>query len=273
MTDDGAFRVVVAATSDTVRETLLRQGAGGQSGRCLGDLVTSAILIRETMAPSQRLQAILVGGEKGRRVVADSHPDGNNRGLLTLPQGQTEIPLAGATLEVMRTLYSGDLHRGMVEVPPGGVSQAVMSYLSVSEQVASMLSVATLLDDQDRVTFAGGYLVQLLPEVGREPLAVMAERLRDFEDVGPWLERTAGDPGPLLEELLYRMPFTLLEETPVQFGCSCSALRVLSSLATVGRAELTDMIAAREVLDVSCDYCGRAYRVGPEQLRGLLEQS
>ncbi|MDD9944842.1 MAG: Hsp33 family molecular chaperone HslO [Myxococcales bacterium] len=273
ITDDGAFRVVVATTTSLTAEGVRRQAAQGQPARCLGDLLTSAVLVRETMAPSQRLQAILVGRDRRCRAVADSHPQGETRGLLTLPAGQDEIPLAGGTLEVMRTLYSGDLHRGLVSVPEGGVSQAVMSYLSASEQVASMFAVTTLFDEQGEVELAGGYLVQLLPEVGRQPLQIMTERLRDFEDVSPWLRQAGGQPSALLAELLYAMPYTIVGESPVRFQCQCSSLRVLTSLATVGQAELTDMIATGEVLDITCDYCGQAYRVGPEQLRGLLAES
>lgn len=274
MTDDGSFRVVVVRTTALAAKSIAVQNAQGLAALCLGDLLTGAVLVRETMAPAQRVQAILVGGQGRSRVVADSHPGGGTRGLLTLANGDSRIPMRGATLEVMRTLYTGELHRGMVEVPDGGgVSQALMSYMSASEQVASMLSVSTVFDAGGQVSHAGGYLVQLLPEVGRAPLAVMAERLRDFEDIAPWLERTAGDPNALLSELLYGMPYTQLDDAKVSFACQCSAVRVLSSLATIGRDELSDMLEQGEVLDVTCDYCGQGYRVGPQQLRGLLQQS
>lgn len=274
MTDDGSFRVIVAHTRSLATESIRAQGASGTNAECLGDLLTAAVLVRETMAPAQRLQAILMGGDRRSRVVADSHPGGGTRGLLTLPKGQQHIPLAGATLEVMRTLYNGEVHRGMVEVPHGGgVSEGLMTYLSSSEQVASMLSVATVFDREGKVESAGGYLVQLLPEVGRAPLAVMAERLSDFTDVGPWLLKHQGDPKALLAELLYGMPYTLLEDAAVSFKCQCSPVRVLSGLATIGRQELSSLIEEGEVLDITCDYCQQAYRVGPEQLRGLLDES
>lgn len=274
MTDDGSFRVIVARTSSLATESIRAQNASGTIAECLGDLLTATVLVRETMSPAQRLQTILVGGDGRSRVVADSHPGGGTRGLLTLPKGQRHVPLQGATLEVMRTLYTGEVHRGMVEVPVGGgVSEGVMAYLSSSEQVASMLAIATVFDDQGQVETAGGYLVQLLPEVGRAPLAVMAERLKDFERIGPWLQKTESEPKALLAELLYGMPYTHLEDAPVSFKCQCSAVRVLSSLATIGRKELSSLIEEGEVLDITCDYCQQAYRVGPGQLRGLLEES
>lgn len=272
MTDDGAFRVVTVRTTDLVAE-LLRRKPAGMSAAHVGELVTGAILVRETMSPGQRLQAIFRTSDQRGRIVADSHPDGSARGLLTLTGGLEAISLSGGTLEMMRTLYNGELHRGTVQVPEGGgMSQALMVYMSASEQVATMTAVACIMDGE-RVQSAGGYIVQLLPEVGTAPLAIMTERLRDFEDVGPLLTQTQADPALLLSELLYGMDHTSVGDSPLSFGCQCSAVRVLGGLATVGRAELQDMVDAGKVLEIDCDYCGENYRVSPSQLRGLLDQS
>src|SRR4029077_3523932 len=97
----------------------------------LGELVTGAVLVRETMAPDYRLQALLRSDDNRMRIVADSHPDGGSRGLITRG-GEPHSPnapfsLAGSTLEIVRTLYNGDLHRGVIEVPAnGGMSAALM---------------------------------------------------------------------------------------------------------------------------------------------------
>src|SRR4029077_20869858 len=119
------------------------------SARKLGELVTGAVLVRETMAPDYRLQALLRSRDNRFRLVADSHPDGGSRALLTRasrdpdaarqdPAGDTaDYSFEGGTLEVVRTLYNGELHRGVVAVEAGGMSKALMSYLQGSEQVAS----------------------------------------------------------------------------------------------------------------------------------------
>ena len=101
--------------------------------------------------------------------------------------------------------------------------------------VASMVSVACVLDGT-KVVAAGGYLVQLLPEVGRGPLAIMAERLRDFAQIGELLAKTDAAPNPLLDELLYGMEFTKLTESPLSWKCRCDTVRVMSSLATLSKA-------------------------------------
>jgi molecular chaperone Hsp33 len=274
MTNDGAFRVIVVRTSDTVRDLLRVQKATGATAERLGELATGAILVRETMAPDYRLQALWRSGDRKTRLVADSHPDGGTRGLVTHVNSDRSVSsTAGGTLEIVRTLFTGDLHRGVVEVPDGGgMSEALMSYLQSSEQVASMVSVACVLDGE-RVVAAGGYLVQLLPEVGRGPLAIMAERLRDFTSIGELLARTDAAPHPLLDELLYGMEFTRLDESPLSWKCRCDTVRVMSSLATLSKADLTELIEAGQTIELSCDFCGQNYNVSPSQLVGLLEQS
>ncbi len=274
ITNDGAFRVIVARTTQTVRGAITAQHGSGKTAQWFGDLITGSVLFRETMAPRLRVQGIVrsVGG--GGSLVADSHPSGKTRGLIQLPQGKTELDVSsGALLQVMRSLPSGRLNQGIVQMPEqGGISEALMEYMQTSEQVVSMISVGTLLSG-GAVTSAGGYLVQLLPEVGRGPLMVMTERLEDFRDVSPILGDDSFSPAWLLDQLLYGMEYTRLDESPVGFDCWCDELRLMAALASLGRTDIEHLLEGGEVLEIRCEYCGKEYRVPPAQLRGLLDAS
>jgi molecular chaperone Hsp33 len=273
MTDDGAFRVVVARMTDTVCEALEAQDAWGENGRYLGELLTGAVLVRETMAPTHRVQGLFHTRDRRGQLVADAHPDGGTRGLLARKQGLVDIKLDGGTLEMMRTLYTGEVHRGVVRIPEqSGISQALMAYMASSEQVATMIAVSCVLDGES-VRAAGGYIVQLLPEVGRGPLAVMTERLRDFERIDELITELDAEPGPLLAELLYGMPFTRLDESALQFKCRCNTVRVMSALASIGKKELLELLRDERPIEMECDYCGQQFAVSPVELQGLLAQS
>jgi molecular chaperone Hsp33 len=274
ITDDGAFRVIVARTTDTVQSVLRAQGAQGVTGRHLGDLVTGAVLFRETMAPNLRVQGILKGSDGSGSLVADSHPSGKTRGLVQLGGGAREVSIGpGAIMQMMRTLPNGKINQGFVEVPESGsISRALMEYMQTSEQVVSMLAMGTLLE-QGRVSAAGGYLVQLLPEVGRGPLMVMTERLKDFESIDAQLREPDFTPEALLQELLYGMPFTRLEESPVGFECWCNELRVVSAIATLPRHDIEHLLSTGDVLEIACEYCKREFRIPPARLQGLLNES
>jgi molecular chaperone Hsp33 len=273
MTDDGAFRVVAARMTDTVGKALEVQDAWGKSGSYLGELLTGAVLVRETMAPSHRVQGLFRTRDRRGQLVADAHPDGGNRGLLARKQGLEEISLEGGTLEMMRTLHTGEVQRSSVRIPEqGGLSKALMTYMARSEQVAAMISVACVLDGQ-RVKTAGGYIVQLLPEVGRAPLAIMTERLRDFERIDELLTEIDAAPAPLLDELLYGMPFTRLDHSALSFQCRCNTVRVMSALAGLGREDLAELMRDEQVIEMECEYCGQEFAISPGELQGLMQES
>ena len=274
MTDDGTFRVITARTTETVAGALRAQGIAGPTARYLAALVTGVVLIRETMAPQLRVQGILKGARKSGTLVADSNPTGQTRALVSSAAKETGLDIGdGAILQLMRTLHDGRLHQGIVEVPePGGISEALMAYMQASEQVTTMVAVGTVFDGDD-VTAAGGYLVQLLPGAERGPVAIMTERLVDFTSIDERLAAPAFVPAGLMEDLLYGMPFTWLGDSQVRFECWCSQTGVLGAMSTLPRTEVQQLVDEGEVLEISCDYCNREYRIAPAELRGLLEES
>jgi molecular chaperone Hsp33 len=275
ITDDGAFRVITARTTNTVRHAIELQGCGGGTARTFAELLTGAVMFRETMAPNLRVQGILRGADGKGSLVADSHPSGSTRGLVQMPKGSDGNQLGdGAVLQMMRTLPSGRVSQGVVKVPPdGGISEALMVYMQVSEQVDTMLAVNALQDESGAVTAAGGYMVQLLPEMGRGALMVMTERLAEFKSIAPQLAGSTFSPESFMEELLYGMEFTKLESDDVTFGCWCSELRLISALSTLGKQEIAELVKSGEVLEISCDYCTKQYGISPAKLQGLLDES
>ena len=273
MTDDSAFRVMAVNTTQTVRDALERQGPSGVTRKAFGDLITGAVLVRETMAPNQRVQAILKSRHQTGSLVADAHPTDGTRGLVSLPAATPDFALKQAILQVMRRLHDGRIHQGMVDVPEGGdVSDALRAYMLVSEQVDTLVAVSTLFDGEE-VSCAGGYLIQLLPGVGRAPLAFMEERVREFGNIDGHLARGQGEPRSLIAALLSQIPYTELGDSPLRFGCWCSAERLLSALSTLPKADIDDFVQKGEVLEISCDYCRRQYQIPPAKLVGLQLQS
>ena len=273
MTDDASFRVMTAITTRTVAEVVRLQKPPPSEIERLGGLLTGTILVRETMSPSLRVQGIIRGAGGKGTLVADSHPDGTSRGLVSLPSGTTSLQMGqGATLMMMRTLPNGKLNQGMVSLDhSSAVSQALMTYMQESEQVKSMIDVACVVENGE-VVAAGGFIVQLLPELADAQLAIMTERLADFPSMAKLLPsgKTASH---VLEELLYGMPFTQLGDSPLRFECKCSQMRVVASLATLDRGELNHLVADGKTLEISCDFCGKDYAITPEHVRGLLSES
>ena len=275
MTEDGAFRVIVASTAHLLREAFALQSASGDTARHFGDLLTGTVLVRETMSPTYRVQGILRGSTGTGSLVVDTHPDGGTRGLVQRPQDARDGGWfgEGSVLQVMRSLASGRMFRSVVKPPEDGdVSAALMTYLQESEQVVAVIATGMTLQD-GRVATAGGYVVQLLPGAPRGALMIMTERLERFPPVETLLAPPSGSVDGLLREILRGMPFAQLEERPVTHRCRCGVEAVVSSLATLGRAELEDLLRERDLIEMTCDYCNTNYRIGRAQLAGLLQPS
>jgi len=277
ITDDGAFRVIAVRTTQTVREAGDAQDARGDVRRLFGELLTGSILIRHTMAPDLRVQAILQADDRASRMIADANPDGSARGLMQLAANardakQMRIDKQGL-LQVARTLHDGSIHQGVVAVPEdGSISGALMRYMQDSEQIVSIIATGCDMDSTGEVRAAGGFVLQLLPELDDDAtLAIMTERMRDFEKMGPLFASGVAEPEALVREILYGMPHSLVGSDPLRFGCNCSQARVLASLASLPRREIQAMVDDKRVLEIGCDYCGKEYQLAPEQLRGLLE--
>ncbi len=273
ITDDGAFRVIAVRTTETVRGAVAAQDALGALRPLFGELLTGSILIRETMAPDLRVQAILRGDDRASRMIADANPDGTSRGLVQIAGGAQVMSVSKqGVLQVARTLHNGAIHEGAVSVPTdGSISGALMRYMLESEQIASIIAAGCDMDEAGEVRAAGGFVLQLLPELAEGQLAIMTERMRDFEKMGPLFAKGAAEPETLVREILYGMPFTLVGSEPLRFGCNCSQARVAASLASLPKHEIQAMIDDKRILEIGCDYCGSQYQMAPEQLRGLLE--
>ncbi len=275
VTHDGAFRVIVLRSTQTTRRSIETQSAEGQNARHLADVVTGTILVRLTMAPTYRVQGIVRGAGGKGTLVGDSHPDGGARSLLQRGKGVTEVSLGqGAIMQMMRTLPTGAVHQGVIEVPDGSVSAALMTYFQASEQITSMVRVGSRFSADGELEVAGGYLVQLLPEVSRAPLAVMTERLDlDFSDLDQVLEVVQRDPAELLAEILYGMRFAETQRSELRFSCHCSQVRVLASLASLPRSDIEELMADGTPIHMTCDYCGSEYELPTSALAGLLSKS
>ncbi len=272
ITEDGGFRIIAVRDTDTVAEAVQVQGATGQAANLLGDLLTGTVLTRETMAPSLRVQAFLMVDGKGT-ITSDSHPDGMTRGLVS-PETNAELSLTDkALLRVTRALPNHELHEGIVSAnsTDHGLSGAFVTYMMQSEQVESTVGLGTSLVD-GVVQAAGGFIVQLLPEASPKSVAMMTDHLEQFYDPTTLIAETGGDPKQMIERLLLDIPFVILDESMIHFGCSCSEVRVLSALSALGRDELSDMVAQGKTIETTCDYCRTEYRIAPQRLVSLLRE-
>ena len=268
---DGTFRVITLRTTDLVAQAVRAQEVTGTSAQWFGELLTGSVLVRETMSPGHRVQLTVKAPRHGS-LAADTHPKGMTRGICKLREPLGDDGLGdGALLQVSRTQHSGTIHQGIVQAA-GSISETLMGYMQQSEQIYSVIDVACLMG-QGRVLAAGGYIVQVLPELTATALERMIARLLLLPSASLLLRETASDPGVLMARLLQDFEHEVIEKSGVHYGCNCSLVRVMGALATLGKGEIQNLVAEGEAFEMGCDYCGSSYEIGTEQLRSLLDPS
>lgn len=265
MTNDGAFRLIATTCTLTAREAILKQAAHGRSALHLAELLTAAVILRETTQPSRRVQMVWCD-PSGNAVIADSMPDGKTRGVISA--GAEGAPTN--ILQVNYSLLNGSLHQGVVEIDGQDVSSVVMQYLHSSEQILAMMATAALPGDGE-VRQAAGYLVQVLPEASKDQMADLTERLGNLPPIDSLVEHITG-PEALVERLFYDWPSTCLADSPVQFGCTCSEHRLIMAMLSLGDAEVDSMMADGEMLAARCDACGTNYQIDPHVVSAMRQQ-
>jgi len=271
MTSDGAFRVIAAITTDTATRAAKTQGLSGGDALKLAELITGAVLLRETTSPGRRVQ-ILMRDRLGGVLVAEAMPDGSNRGIVNPGSTDTVIRSSGdTTMQVSYTMRNGALHQGLVDVPAGSdLSEALMRYMQQSEQTVSVISVTALGDGADGLVAAGGYVVQLLPEAERPALRAMTRHLDGLDSLDRLLSGPVTSSRDLVSRLLLGFEHAELADSPLCFGCTCSEERVLSGLARLGPDDVASLVGSEAPLEVRCDACGQRYEIDPEELRAFV---
>lgn len=219
------------------------------------------------------------GGPLGT-VLAVSDNEGNVRG--TVDQPGVDLPLrpdgkldvggavgSAGTLTVIRDLNMKEPYIGSVGLVGGEIAEDLAAYFVESEQIPSACGLGVLVDRDQSVKAAGGYLIQLLPGAGEDVIGKVEGSLMAAGAVTALLEQYP-DPAELLRKALTDFDLQILEERPVEYRCTCSRARMERALISMGAAELRGLIDDQGSAELTCSFCGQVQRFTKGELEGLL---
>ena len=281
ISQDGLIKVSAVSTRDLterarqIHKTLPVATAG------LGRLLAGASMMGNALkeeAASLTLQ-IKGGGPLGTLLAVSDH-EGNVRGTVENPavdiplreDGKLDVGTAvgnQGTLTVIRDLRMKEPYVGSVGLLWGEIAEDIALYFVESEQIPTACGLGVLVDRDQSVLSAGGYLVQLLPGAGEET----AERLEaSLRAAGPVTELLKADPDPeaLLRAALPGLALEVLEKRPIAYRCDCSRERMERALISLGREELRAMIDEQGSAELTCRFCDNVQRFSREELEALL---
>lgn len=215
-------------------------------------------------------------------IVAVSDHEGNVRGYLQNPAADLplrpdgKLDVGGAVgcgyLMVIKDVGMKEPVSGTVALVNGEIAEDLTRYFVESEQVPSACALGVLVDTDQSVRQAGGYLVQLMPGVTEEQISRLEKNIAQAGAITAMLEA-----GLTLTDIAHRVldgfEIEILESTPVEYHCACNRGKVLSALVSLGREELTQLSEEDGQMEVTCQFCDKAYTFTNQELAALLEQA
>ena len=220
------------------------------------------------------------GGPLGT-VLAVSDHEGNVRGYVTNPQ--VDLPLrpdgkldvGGAvghegTLTVIKDLHMKEPYVGTIDLLGGEIAEDVAGYFVESEQIPTACALGVLVDRDQSVKAAGGYLIQLMPGAAEDTIAKVEGGIMAAGAVSAILEKN-DDPEAMLRTVMSDFDLKILETCPVEYRCYCSRERVERALISLGRTELEQMLSEQGGCQLTCQFCDAVYEFTAEDIQRLLK--
>ena len=282
MSMDGFVKVVAIRSTELVRRGAQIQKTTPNATAAFGRALTAASMMgnmQKVENGSMTLQ-IRGGGPIGTITVV-SDPEGNVRGCVTEPHvplvetypGKLDVGATvgkGGTITVIRDLQMKEHYVGSAQLVSGEIADDVTAYFAQSEQIPTACALGVLVDRDQSVKVAGGYIVQLLPGAPYDIIDRLEAGVKKAGAVTPMLEQGM-TPEDMLGQVCGDLGVVFLETTEISYKCYCSRERVEAALISLGRKELQEIADEGESFPVECQFCDTVYTFTPEDIRTLLK--
>ena len=282
MSMDGFVKVVAIRSTELVRRGAQIQKTTPNATAAFGRALTAASMMgnmQKVENGSMTLQ-IRGGGPIGTITVV-SDPEGNVRGCVTEPHvplvekypGKLDVGATvgkGGTITVIRDLQMKEPYVGSAQLVSGEIADDVTAYFSQSEQIPTACALGVLVDRDQSVKVAGGYIVQLLPGAPDDIIDRLEAGVKKAGAVTPMLEQGM-TPEDMLGQVCGDLGVVFLETTEVSYKCYCSRERVEAALISLGRKELQEIADEGKSFPVECQFCDTVYSFTPEDIQILLK--
>ena len=279
--DNEHIRAFAATTKDLTENARKAHNSSPVVTAALGRLLTAGAMMGIMMKGDDDVLTLSVRGEgamQGLTVTADSR--GNVKGypiepvvLLPPRDNDHKLDVGGAigrgTLRVIKDLGLKEPYIGEVDLVTGEIAEDITYYFAQSEQVPSTVGLGVLMNKDNTVKSAGGFIIQLMPDVSDAVIDALEGNLKKVASVTELLAQ-GKSPENILEILLDGLGMTVLDRVPTAFKCDCSPAKIERALIAAGREELEDMIKEGREIEMVCSFCKKKYIVSVEELKRLL---
>jgi molecular chaperone Hsp33 len=276
-------RAYAVRSTETVGEAQRRHNTWPTASAALGRTISAGVMMGSMLKGEEKLTVKVEGDGPLGPILVDANAKGQVRGYVTHPHvhfdlnehGKLDVRRAVGTsgfLSVVKDIGLRDYFTGQVPIVSGELGEDFTYYFVTSEQVPSSVGVGVLVNPDNTILAAGGFIIQLMPGTEDETITEIEERLKVIPPISKLIEKGL-TPEEVLEEVLGKGNVRFLETQPVAFTCTCSKERFGDAIVTLGKEEIADMIEEDGKAEAQCHFCNETYQYSREELEEMKSEA
>lgn len=275
-------RFFAATTKNMVETARTIHNTSPVATAALGRLLTAGAMMGSMSKCDTDLTTLQIkcsGPIEGLIVTADGAA--NVKGYVTNPnvilpansKGKLDVAKALdlGVLSVIKDIGLKEPYIGQTHLVSGEIAEDLTYYFATSEQVPSSVALGVLMEKNNTVKQAGGFIIQLMPFADEELITALEERLKDFSSITGLLDQGM-TPEDMMRKLFEGYDVSIMDQIPTGYHCDCSRERVYQAVMSIGRKEIEEMIADNKPIEVNCHFCGKHYNFDMEDLKSMLNE-
>ena len=277
------IRAFAATTKETVESARQAHNTSPVATAALGRLLTGGAMMGSMMKNDSDMLTIQIKGDGpigGLTVTADSK--GNVKGyvehpeVMLPPNAQGKLDVAGALgiglISVIKDMGLKEPYVGQTILQTSEIAEDLTYYFATSEQVPSSVGLGVLMEHDNTVKQAGGFIVQLMPFVDDDVVDRLEANIKKISSVTSMLDKGM-TPEEILEEVLDGFEVEVKDTMPAQFYCNCTKERVEKAIISIGKKDIQEMVEDGKPIEVNCHFCGKSYEFSVEELKTLIKKA
>ncbi|HBA62625.1 MAG TPA: Hsp33 family molecular chaperone HslO [Lachnospiraceae bacterium] len=280
---EGQIRAFAATTRELVETARSHHNTSPVATAALGRLLTAGSMMGSMMKNDSDVLTLQIqsdGPIGGITVTADSK--GDVKGYVNHPEvilpanAKGKLDVAGAVgigiLNVIKDMGLKEPYAGQTILQTSEIAEDLTYYFATSEQIPSSVGLGVLMNKDNTVRQAGGFIVQVMPFVEEKVVAHLEENIGKIDSVTKMLDKGM-TPEQTLETVLEGLPVEITDTLPTRFYCNCSKERVEKAIISVGKKEIQSMIDEGKEIEVHCHFCNTSYSFSVEELKDIQRKS
>lgn len=279
---DSQIRVFAATAAEMVETARQHHNTSPVATAALGRLLTAGAMMGSMMKNDSDVLTLQIRGDGplgGITVTADSRANVKgyvNNPDVMLPAKNGKLDVGGAVgiglLQVIKDMGLKEPYVGQTILVSSEIAEDLTYYFANSEQVPSSVGLGVLMNHDNTVRCAGGFIIQLMPFASEDTISRLEQSLKDVTSVTELLDK-GYTPEQLLQELVGNLGLEIADTVPTRFYCDCSKEKVEKVVASIGKKDLQEMIDDGEDIEVKCHFCDAAYNYTIEELKEIMKRS